>query len=230
MVGLQAVLRLDRLGALAVAHFRWSWLAAPLGGRFDVFRAALPACLVTVIAIGWWVALWQPGAAAPLPWVPLLNPLALAQWAALALFALRVRASPSAASTQRALVAVLSAAAFALVTAMTLRTVHHWGGVPWTAHSMMPSSLAHTSLTVVWSVLGVAAWIAGSRRRQRALWLGGAALMAVVLAKLVLVDRQHLGNLLGIGSFIAYGLLCSVIGYIAPAPPRQASGAAPAEP
>ena len=26
--------------------------------------------------------------------------------------------------------------------------------------------------------------------------------MAVVLAKLVLVDRQHLGNLLGIGSFI----------------------------
>ena len=41
-----------------------------------------------------------------------------------------------------------------------------------------------------------------------------------VLAKLVLIDRQHLGNLLGISSFIAYGLLCTVVGYLAPAPPR----------
>jgi uncharacterized membrane protein len=37
---------------------------------------------------------------------------------------------------------------------------------------------------------------------------------------LLLVDRTHLGNLWGIGSFIAYGLLCTVIGYFAPAPPR----------
>jgi uncharacterized membrane protein len=44
--------------------------------------------------------------------------------------------------------------------------------------------------------------------------------MGVVLAKLVLIDRQHLGNLLGISSFIAYGLLCTVVGYLAPAPPR----------
>jgi uncharacterized membrane protein len=54
------------------------------------------------------------------------------------------------------------------------------------------------------------------------LWLAGALLMGVVLAKLVLVDRQHLGNLLGIGSFIAYGLLCTVVGYFAPAPPKRA--------
>jgi uncharacterized membrane protein len=42
----------------------------------------------------------------------------------------------------------------------------------------------------------------------------------VVLAKLLLVDRSHLGNLFGIASFISYGLLCTVIGYFAPAPPR----------
>ena len=55
------------------------------------------------------------------------------------------------------------------------------------------------------------------------LWLAGAVLMAVVLAKLLLVDRSHLGNLFGIVSFIAYGLLCTVIGYFAPAPPRAAT-------
>jgi uncharacterized membrane protein len=48
-------------------------------------------------------------------------------------------------------------------------------------------------------------------------------LMAVVLAKLLLVDRQHLGNLFGIASFIAYGLLCTLVGYLAPAPPREAA-------
>jgi uncharacterized membrane protein len=75
-------------------------------------------------------------------------------------------------------------------------------------------------LTVVWSLLGVLGWVLGSRRGNRPLWLAGALLMGVVLAKLLLVDRSHLGNLFGIASFIAYGLLCTVIGYFAPAPPR----------
>lgn len=92
--------------------------------------------------------------------------------------------------------------------------------MPWN-EGLLSGSLAQTSLTVTWSVLGVLGWVIGSRRGQRMLWLGGAVLMGVVLAKLVFVDRQHLGNLLGIGSFIAYGLLCTVVGYLAPAPPRR---------
>ena len=55
------------------------------------------------------------------------------------------------------------------------------------------------------------------------LWLAGALLMGVVLAKLILVDRGNLGDAWGIGSFIAYGLLCTLVGYFAPAPPRSAS-------
>jgi len=87
----------------------------------------------------------------------------------------------------------------------------------------LATSLAQTSLTVVWSVLGVLGWVIGSRRGQRGLWLAGAVLMGVVLAKLVFVDRGNLGNGLGIASLIAYGLLCTVVGYLAPAPPRAAS-------
>jgi uncharacterized membrane protein len=45
--------------------------------------------------------------------------------------------------------------------------------------------------------------------------------MAVVLGKLAIVDRQHLGNLAGIVSFLAYGILCTVVGYLAPVPPRR---------
>jgi len=41
------------------------------------------------------------------------------------------------------------------------------------------------------------------------------------------VDRQHLGNLAGIVSFLAFGVLCTVVGYFAPAPPRTDPDPAP---
>ncbi|WP_133000525.1 DUF2339 domain-containing protein [Luteimonas arsenica] len=208
---------------LAVAQLRWRWLRLPLGAAFDAMRVPLSTVLLLVVGLGWLRALRDAGGSAPLPWLPLLNPLDLAQLAALALFGgwLWSAQAPLAFAQRR--VALLSASGFLLVTCITLRAVHHWGGLPW-GEAMWSTSLAQTALTVVWSVLGVAGWIAGSRRGQRVLWLAGAVLMGLVLAKLVLVDRQHLGNLLGIGSFMAYGLLCTVVGWFAPAPPRAAGG------
>jgi len=211
------------LGLLAVLQFRWRWLRQPLGAAFDVVRTPLFATVVLVVGLGWLRALRDAGGSAPLPWLPLLNPLDLVQLAALALLACWLWSTQAPAAVAQRRVALLSAAGFLLVTCITLRAVHHWGGLPW-GEAMWSTSLAQTALTVVWSVLGVAGWIAGSRRGQRALWLAGAALMALVLAKLVLVDRQHLGNLLGIGSFMAYGLLCTLVGWFAPAPPREAVG------
>ena len=111
-------------------------------------------------------------------------------------------------------------AALLLVSVMTLRGVHHWGGKAWDA-DLLPSMQAQTSLAVVWSLLGVIGWVLGSRRGQWGLWLSGAILMGIVLLKLLLVDRTNLGDLLGIGAFIAYGLLCTLVGWLAPAPPRR---------
>jgi uncharacterized membrane protein len=203
----------------ATALLRWPWLAMPLGARFDVLRTALAATLFGVLGVSWLCLLVQPASPAPLPWLPLLNPMELAQLAVLALAARWLWSAPAPAGLHGRRVPVLAIAGFALLTSTTLHTVHHWGAVPWN-DALWSSTLAQTSLTVVWSVLGVISWVWGSRRGQRTLWLVGAVLMGVVLAKLVLIDRQHLGNLLGISSFIAYGLLCTVVGYLAPAPPR----------
>jgi uncharacterized membrane protein len=116
---------------------------------------------------------------------------------------------------------LLAAGGLLFATAATLRGVHHLGHLPWNA-ALWSTTLAQTALTIVWSVLGLFGWVLGSRRGSRALWIAGAVLMGVVLAKLLLVDRSHLGSVLGIVSFIAYGLLCTLIGYLAPAPPRAA--------
>jgi uncharacterized membrane protein len=213
------------LALAALSRWRWHWLRWPQGARLDGTRAALQRNAFAILVAGWLPALCAPLAAAPLPWLPLLNPAELVQLAAWLLLAGWLWSTQAPAALQRGRVFVVVGGGLLLVTASTLHAVHHWGGLPWDAR-LPGSGVAQTSLTVVWSVLGVIGWVLGSRRGQRGLWLTGASLMALVLAKLVLLDRQHLGNLLGIGSFIAYGLLCTVVGYLAPAPPRAPATAA----
>lgn len=214
-----AAMLLPWLAVTAISLQRWHWLSVPLGERFDAARPALQSTLFAVLGLAWVGFLFARGGAAPLPWIPLLNPLELIQLAVLALLARWLWRGQAPVALQARRVPLLALAGFVALTSITLHAVHHWGGVPWNER-LWSSTLAQTSLTVVWSVLGVISWVWGSRRGQRALWLVGAVLMGVVLAKLVLIDRQHLGNLLGIASFIAYGLLCTVVGYLAPAPPR----------
>lgn len=212
------LIALPWLVVVALALFRWEWLAAPLGERFVAWRTPLFFVLFAALGLWWLVSLFMSGGARPLPWIPVLNPMELAQLATLVLL-LRWW-MPETRVLPPSRIVLLSSLAFVWITSVVLHAVHHWGGLPW-SERLVSASLAQTSLTVTWSVLGVLGWVIGSRRGQRMLWLGGAVLMGVVLAKLMLVDRHHLGNLLGIGSFIAYGLLCTVVGYLAPAPPRR---------
>ncbi len=210
----------------ALLQLRSALLAPPLreaGGQggFNDYRRALLASAWLVLGMSWSVSLFFPGESAPLPWIALLNPLELLQIATLALLAQRAWAGRGTMGSQTG-VTVFALAAFAWVTFATLRATHHWGGTDWSP-SMLGDSVVQTALTVVWSVLGVLGWIFGSKRGDRLLWGAGAVLMGVVLLKLLLIDRSHLGNLFGIVSFIAYGLLCTAVGYFAPAPPRRAA-------
>ncbi|HIE0527136.1 DUF2339 domain-containing protein [Stenotrophomonas sp. SM006] len=205
----------------ALSLWRWNALRWPLGEAFDRVRQPLQCVLFGLLSIGWLSGQLLPGDAAPLLWLPVLNPAEIGQWLSLLLLARWLYSDQAPQALLGIRVPLLSLATFVALTSVVLHGVHQWGGLSWNA-SMMRFSLAQTSLTVLWSVLGVIAWVWGSRRGQRVLWMVGAVLMGVVLAKLVIVDRQHLGNLLGIASFIAYGLLCTVVGYLAPAPPSAA--------
>jgi hypothetical protein len=213
--GLAALLPLSLLFAFALPPRTTSgW---PLHARFPEYRWRWLLPAGAALAIAWLLSLWSRGVAAPLPFIPLLNPLELAQ---LAVLALLLRAATLAPGVQRSVaLRVAALAGFVWLSATTLRAVHHVGGIEWN-EALGRSMLGQTSLTVVWSIVGVIAWVSGSKRGNYPLWLGGAILMGVVLAKLVLVDRQHMGNMLGIVSFLAVGALLTVIGYLAPSPPR----------
>ena len=199
---------------------RPQWIAQPLPALWPSLRPLLLYSALAVLGALWLLSLFLAGDADPLRYLPLLNPVELLLLIVLLCVArwLSDPATPAPMRQRRAI--VLGVLGMAFVTSVTLRTVHQLGGVAWD-ESLGSSSLAQMSLTVVWSVLGLFAWVWGSRRGQRVVWLAGAVTMAVVLVKLLLIDRSHLGNLFGIASFIAYGLLCTVIGYLAPAPPRR---------
>ncbi|MEO6800824.1 MAG: DUF2339 domain-containing protein [Rhodanobacter sp.] len=217
------MLPLCALAWLALARPRW--IAPPLPDLMARLRAPLLHSVLLVLGLCWFSGLFRAGDATPMPYLPLLNPLELLLIVIMLLGAgwLGDAVAPSDWRQRRAI--VLGGIGMVFLTSATLRAVHQLGQVPWNEDALFDSSLAQTALTLVWSVFGLLAWVWGSRHGQRLVWLAGAVAMGVVLAKLLLVDRGHLGNLFGIVSFIAYGLLCTVIGYLAPAPPRQSLAA-----
>ena len=171
------------------------------------------------------------GDAAPLPYLPLVNPLDLVQFAALmALFAWwrRVRSEPLAVpqfpSSAIAYIG-LGCAGFLWLNGMLLRTLHQWSGVRFGIEPMMRSMLVQASLSIFWSVLALGAMFVATRLRLRPLWLAGAGLMGVVVIKLFFVDLSNVGGVERIVSFIGVGLLMLVIGYVSPVPPSTAGEA-----
>ena len=164
------------------------------------------------------------GDATPLAYLPLLNPLELAS--VLVLLALLkwlgalARQNPNLDDVVRARPAVAGAAVWFLVTMTVARCVHHWGGVPYDLDSLAASTTFQSALSIVWGIAGLAGMVVGTRARRRGVWLVGAALMTVVVAKLFLVDLGNTGTLARVVSFLGVGVLLLVVGYFAPVPPR----------
>jgi uncharacterized membrane protein len=169
----------------------------------------------------------------PLPYVPLLNPLDLAQVAVLLAtirwwWACERDELETFTSNRVFALRTLGIVMFIWLNAVLLRTLHHWAGVPYELDTMLRSTLVQTSLSIFWTLLALATMVFATRRIARPLWFIGAALMAVVVLKLFLVDLSRIGTVERIVSFIAVGILMLVIGYFAPVPPAQAVEQEPA--
>ena len=175
---------------------------------------------LAVAATLWTVVSWGGhGAADPLPTLPVLNPLGLPAVAVLLGLVAARRALPDRKPALSVLVGALGVGA---LTVEVLRGVHAFGGAPWTADGLYASSTAQAALAVTWTVLALALAVAAVRRESRGLWFFGAAVFAVVVLKLFLVDLSQAEALVRIVAFIAVGAIGLLIGYRAPLPPRRA--------
>jgi uncharacterized membrane protein len=194
--------------------------------RRAYLEIALLPVAVYLLAWAWVTNLVCAGDAAPLPHVPLLNPLELAHGLVLAALLLWWKALPVASPLRMAPPAarwVGALTGWALLTGIVLRACHHYAAVPWNVDALFASRLTQAALSMTWAACGVLAMVLGHRRVSRAVWIGGAALLGVVVAKLFLVELSDTGGLFRIVSFVGVGVLLLVVGYFAPVPPAGAS-------
>lgn len=196
----------------------WGWIAcAPL--------------MLFVIAWFVFMSLNSDGNAAPLPYLPLLNPLDIALTGALLLFLIWhrhiakyfhqfVKITPIVAGIM----------AFTLLNGILLRTLHHWAGTPFNWESIFNYPIVQMAFTFMWAITAFILMLLAHKKSLRILWIVGAALMGLVVAKIFLLDLAQTGTVERIASFIGAGIMLLVMGYFAPLPPaREADVALPEE-
>jgi uncharacterized membrane protein len=195
----------------------------------DTYKTLGAAPLVIGIAV-WILAtnLTSTGDATWLPYLPLLNPLDVSVALCFAAAALwwtgldeqqRLRLWPF---DLRVAIGIVAALAFVWLNAALIRSLHHNWGAPITSYGIVRSTLVQAALSIFWGLLGFTAMTLAARQRWRYVWIVGAALMIVVVAKLFLVDLSKIGTVARIASFLTVGVLLLVTGYLAPLPPRRA--------
>jgi uncharacterized membrane protein len=227
------------LSVLALAP-RPSW---PVGHEPMLYvRFGLGGVVVVLLLRILYASLTQPGSNAPIAYLPLANALDASLLLALvAIFAWIRRGSdpipgiehaesaqPLLPAKLRKLASIaLAAVAFVFWNGLIARTVHHYAGVPFWPDALWSSVALQVALSLSWTLIALALMIGGHRRRLRPAWWTGAALLAIVVAKLFLLDLAELSAGAKIGTFLGVGLLLLLIGALAPVPPPAAVAAPP---
>lgn len=200
------------------------WPAAPLADWYRTRVIPGATTLMVVLAVLW--NLKHDGAMAPLPYLPLLNPLDLTTGFVLMLGAsvLRQLSGPAAAdaglrkSLHQQLRLAGLAGAYIWFNLILLRSAAHYLGIDYRLPDLAASQVVQSMLSLVWSASALVLMRMAARRAMRRSWWTGAAMLGVVLLKLFVVDLDNSGSIARVVSFVGVGLLLLLVGYFAPYP------------
>jgi len=198
----------------------------PFSRHSDAYfvAALLMAVGYTMLVIG--VCINDPGDPAPVPYIPLLNPLDVLSIVAVALtwYAMQLEQQSERwrlGVDARAPQLFLGGIALLLSTIAVVRIVHHTTGVAWNPDALMNSVGVQSTLSIYWAILGLSGMVLGTRRARRSVWMAGAGLMVVVVLKLFVIDLGNTGTVARIVTFLGVGVMLLIVGYISPVPPKQ---------
>ena len=175
------------------------------------------------------VAAWlAAGDLAPLPYVPLLNPIDIAVGLAIAALAYRrdllktVDPQPRLAAwiAGNGGLGALALLGFVAINGMWVRTAHHFMDVPWD-YTTLSSPTVLTGFSILWTLMAMGLMLEAQRKELRVPWIAGASLLGIVVAKLLFVDMSQAEGIARIVAFIGVGVLMLLIGYFVPLPPRK---------
>lgn len=211
--------------ALLRLRAQWPWPLQHYAASY-LYGGAVPI----LIYLGLWniKAASAAGSPVPLAYLPVLNPLDLAQILSMVLALIVWRTSKRVAGRWNPLraeqwfLAIVGGLAFLWLSVMVARTVHAYAGVSYHWSSLSQSVIFQTGLTITWSTVALIAMVLAATRGARIIWFVGAGLLGIVVAKLFLVDLTGIGTVARIISFLGVGALMLVVGYLSPLPPRRA--------
>ncbi len=193
-----------------------AWPVRPLEAWYVRWILPLGALWALLVAVYW--NLRQDGNMAPLPYLPILNPLDLTTGFVALLLADLWRTRGPSERWQLSLQRIAMFLGFAWFNLMLLRTAAAYLGIPYRFDDLYASQFVQAMLSLVWTLTAFGLMRFAARRLSKALWMLGAALLAVVVLKLFLVDLKNVGSVARIVSFMGVGGLMLLIGYLAPLP------------
>jgi uncharacterized membrane protein len=191
-----------------------------------IFIAAIPLVIGTYLG-GIALALLSNGNAAPLPYIPLLNPTEITvalvmavgiSWMLLMrrLYTAQEMNNPFA---SRSIWIPYLLLGFVFINTVWLRIAHHFFAVPWDAERLFSSFFVQTGYAILWSVMALIMMVMGHRKARRGLWMLGAALLGLTVLKLIAIDMSNTGGVARVVAFIGVGVLILIVGFFAPLPP-----------
>ncbi len=214
------------LFALEFRGNRLAWPVVRLAATYHGLGSGVP---LFVLLLGCLLSFSLNGSPAPLAYIPVFNPLELAELALILLLGLRVvRRAAQQPATESKLLARLftgwlpAVLLFLLLNVITARCAHFFSGVSYNADALFASTVFQTAIAALWSILAMAMTVGGAKKGKRRIWLGGSVLLAMVVFKLFVIDLSGTGTIGRIVSFLVVGLLMLIIGFFAPLPPKTA--------
>ena len=197
---------------------RWPFSVEPQGYLTIACTPVLVLLGLAVVFSGRYSADWG------VPYVPPLNPLEMTSIAAItSIIWWSERAGQQLEFTRAAAFAARAGylLGFLLLNFILARVAHHWFGVDYEEQALVRSALFQGLLSFAWTCLAIGVMIHASRELLRPNWFVGFGLLAIVGAKLLLVDVANAGTAIWTGTLIGVALLVIAAGYFAPRPPTE---------
>ena len=196
------------------------WPTTPLGEWYRAFFIPCATALLVALTLIW--NLHHDGAMAPLPYLPLLNPLDLTTGFVLMMWASALRQLTDLAALhsqllQRLRLAAL-VAAYLWLNLILLRSAAHYLDLDYRFADLAASQMVQAMLSLAWSGSALVLMRMAAHRTMRRSWWTGALVLGVVVLKLFVVDLDNSGGIARVISFVGVGLLLLLVGYFAPYP------------
>lgn len=186
------------------------------------FKNWIPTPLFILAAL-WFVAVCNKNPSSSAHYIPLFNPLDLAQFAVVLVFAYAAKNQfMNAVSfiSNNVRFSFLGLMFFAWLNVVVLRAVSNYQQIPYYLDSLWDATQVQMALSILWTVCALVIMNLSRKIQRRELWLVGAGLLAIVILKLFTKDLSGKDTLAGIVSFLIVGVLILLIGYLSPIPAK----------